>query len=292
MNLKKWILLAASVTLFLNCFGQKSLTYQVLVADKAYAQSRMIYQFEQLLPGDTIEIKSRGYLAVVSSQFHPLEVAGDTTFVLPNYELEEIGNAFIRPDLEKLFSNIRLNNSYGTNAVEHAMYFMDLLYPLKASHIISSSDKLIPVIWKDYRSNKEKEEEEASVKITDMFANTITAFELDEGFICLNLNQYPKAIEAFNRDSLIIIDFYQPNMNGRQFAVKLTANTNWQHPFEINECRVDSPTLAVAIGMFLEYNRGTYSDIISSYYELATLLSSVPVYRTIYEQFKIRSISK
>ncbi|MTI39544.1 hypothetical protein [Fulvivirga lutimaris] len=269
----------------ISSFAQKSLTYQVLIANKASSHGHEISQFDQLLPGDTIEIRSLGYIALISSYFHPLEHQGDTTFVLPNYGREDIGNAFERPDLQVLYSDQSFHNQLANNGVDHAQYFMDLLYPLTASHVISPySGRAVPLIWQDHRDN-DQQNDEAQISISDMFYEVITEFSLEPDMSCLDLNHYPEVLKKLEQDSFIIIDLSQDDLNGRQFAVKLSSNSNWKHPFELQSCKIRSPIYALAMALFLEYNHTSYLETARKYYSLATQLSENPVYLYLLEAF-------
>ncbi|MEQ8477487.1 hypothetical protein [Fulvivirga sp.] len=281
-HLAKFIGLVLCIMGF-SAFGQQPLTYQVLIADKASSHGKVISQFDQLLPGDTIEIESTGYLALISNYFHPLEIEGDTIFALPNYGTEDLGNAFERPDLSVLYSEHPFNNKLANGGVDHAQYFMDLLYPLTASHVISpNSGRAVPVIWQDYRDN-DQQNEEAQISISDMFYEVITEFSLKPDMSCLDLSHYPEAIEILKKDGFVIIDFKQDYLNGRQFAVKLSTNSNWKHPFGLKSCKIKSPVYALAMALFLEYNHAGYLEAAKKYYTLATQLSANPVYQQLLE---------
>ena len=269
----------------LSAYGQQPLTYQALIADKASMNGASVNQFDQLFPGDTIEVTSSGHFAAISNYFHSIEVEGDTLIVLPIYGSEDLGNAFERPDLKVLYDDKPFGNINADNAVDHAIYFMDLLYPLTASHVISpNSAKAVPIIWKDYRDIEQKREP-ANVSISNMFYEVIVEFGFDEGLTCLDLNNYPEALIKLKEDSFVILDFKQDHLNGRQFAIKLSSKPNWKHPFELESCKIKRPVYAVALALFLEYNYSAYRDAAKEYYERAVQLSTNNNYQQILDAY-------
>lgn len=285
VSLGKYALLAVCMLLGWLSHAQPSLSYQVLATENTYVGSHVVSQFDHLLPGDTVSVRSSGYLALISNYFHTLEIGRDSVLVLPHLGVEDVGSAYERPDVRGLFSRQRLDRNTKIGAVEHASFFMDLLFPV-VTHTVSTGAAVIPIVWNDNRSENQRREV-MTVKIMDMFYDEITQFQMEPDAVCLDLRYYPEVAKVLERDSFVIVSFGQQYLNGREFAIKLAKSTGWKAPFA--SCEIQSAVSAVALAMFLEYNHGYFKDRHTAYYyELATQLSSHPQYKKINEWYRGR----
>jgi hypothetical protein len=260
--------------------AQIPLTYQVLIAENVSMGTHRLNQFDTVLPGDTLQIKSTGYLALISNYFHAIE-AKDTVLVVPDLGLERLGKEHERPDLRKLFADKPI---FIGGSVDHATYYFKLFYP-KRIHVLSTGiTNTIPIAWNDYRSKGDRVN--PRIQIKSIFDDEVEEFEIEGDSICLNLNDHPKAKEQLNEDKVLVISLSQPHMHGDSFAVELPTSANWTQPF--SSCKITDASAAVSFAMFLEYNHGAFRKDIEPYYKLATQLSSNSNYTLIYQYFLTR----
>ena len=275
----KYMIVLTGYFLVSHVYGQQSLSYQVLIAENVSINNLVISQFDHLWPGDTVHIGASGYLALISSNFHSIEIPHDSVLVIPDLGTEDFEKEYSRPDLRGLFAvqDIGSSNSYG--AVALGMSSLKLVYPTIRYSLSSTHINSIPIVWNDH-TDAHDTKEKLEIMISSLYAEDLVTFEIDSNSFCLNVEEYPAARDVLLHDSAILVQLERDHQR-QTFSITLSDNDLWHPPFDV--CEITNPVMAVAFALFLEYNRKNLKDPAKPYYLLATQLSRNPQYRKIYE---------